>query len=286
MPAAPSPRDQSRFVFEGTVRNAKGATLSQLAREPNVAVVSVDRIVRGPDVLSDFAGRDITVKLIDGKPLKARAQATFYTNAWIMAEGLAVEALDYEPTPAAAGVAAMAATRAASDSLQEHDVESRVATADVVISGRVSAIHVVDDPPAAAVAALAAGGAPSTTRVSEHAPIWREAVIDVTGVHKGKHEGKTARVRYPASTDVRWYKAAKFEPGQEGYFILHKMGTRAARRQAAAAAGVTALPDHEAEAYTALHPADFQPFDADDEIKKLVTRSAASRSARRRRAPR
>jgi hypothetical protein len=275
MAAIASPRDKSRFVFRGTVRKSKGATLRELARQPDTAVVRIDQIVRGPDVLTDFTGRDITVKLIKGRPLKAGSQAIFFTNAWVMADGLAVEALDYETAAAAPGVMAMATTTSLSapDNLHRHDVESRVASADAVVAGRVAAVRVVDDPAPARVVAAAARRRPtgtSTTRVSEHAPLWREAVIDVTHVYKGTHLGKTAVVRFPASTDVRWHRAAKFEPGQEGFFMLHKTGPTAARRQTAAAAGVPVLADHETAAFTALHPADFQPFNASDDVKKII----------------
>jgi len=274
MAAVASPRDKSRFVFRGTVRKSKGATLRELAREPDTAIVRVDQIVRGPDVLTDFTGRDITVKVIKGRPLKAGSQAIFFTNVWVMADGLAVEALDYETAAAAPGIMAMAMTtsRSAPDNLHRHDIESRVASADAVVSGRVAAVRVVDDAPPARVVATGARRGPttSTTRVSEHAPLWREAVIDVTHVYKGTRPGKTAVVRFPASTDVRWHRAAKFEPGQEGFFILHKTGPTAARRQTAGAAGVPVLADHETSAFTALHPADFQPFNASDDIKKII----------------
>lgn len=118
MAGAVSPRDKSRFVFEGTVRKSKGTTLPALAHEPDTAVVRVDQIVRGPDVLTDFTGRDITVKLIKGRPLKAGSQSIFFTNAWIMADGLAVEAVDYQTAVAAPGIMAMsaAANRSAPDS--------------------------------------------------------------------------------------------------------------------------------------------------------------------------
>ena len=52
--------------------------------------------------------------------------------------------------------------------------------------------------------------------------------------------------------------------------MLHKTGPTAARRQTAAAAGVPVLADHETAAFTALHPADFQPFNASDDVKKII----------------
>ena len=100
--------------------------------------------------------------------------------------------------------------------------------ADLIVTGRVSAVR------------LPSGGGrgpgdrgrqrPDFRAHQRHAPVWHEAVIDVDEVHKGTHTTKQIVVRFPSSTDVRWYNAPKFHTGQEGVFLLHKeqlAGTRA-----------------------------------------------------------
>ena len=84
-------------------------------------------------------------------------------------------------------------------------------------------------------------------------------------------------IQFPSSTDVRWYKAPKFTPGQQGYFMLHKSKvTKSTKvKKAGARAGlamhlaVEGKPEVE-EVYTALHPEDFQPYSEPGGIKKIL----------------
>jgi hypothetical protein len=232
MQAPAALRDQARFVFKGTVQKLRAATMSQLTDRQDLAIVRVDQIIRAPDVFTDFVGRDITVKLLAGKPLKQNAQAVFYTNAWIMADSLAVEATAYETSDQAPARAAMMPSGSPVDNLRLMELKSRVDTADVVISGRVTAVRTLAGEQPRRTAAVAANESPAATKISEHDPMWRDAEIEVEAVHKGNQPARKVVVRFPASTDVRWHKAKKFEAGQEGYFILHKSGQAAAARQA------------------------------------------------------
>ena len=85
-----------------------------------------------------------------------------------------------------------------------------------------------------------------------------------------EHAGKTAIVRFPASTDVRWSKATKFSPGQEGFFLLHRGESKPEDRKRVAAAGLGAVTSVSGDVYTALHPLDFQPFDASDAVQQAI----------------
>ena len=74
---------------------------------------------------------------------------------------------------------------------------------------------------------------------------------------------------FPASHDVRWYRAPKFQAGQKGTFVLHKTKIDTeehhALRALAATAGTTQV-----EVYTALHPTDVQPATRQDAIKAMI----------------
>jgi len=101
-------------------------------------------------------------------------------------------------------------------------------------------------------------------------------------VHKGSHDKPVVVIRFPASTDVRWYRAPKFQPGQQGHFMLHKTNITkksTKKRATKAAAGAThaaaleAAAPEEAEAeevYTALHPIDYQPYGEAGGINSLI----------------
>jgi hypothetical protein len=279
MPQQAQPRDQARFVFQGTVQSVNEATLAAVTNTKNTCVVRVEQILRGSDMVAEFAGRRITVRAAGARKLKAGEQGTFYTNVWLLGESLAVELLDFEPLQptAAMAVAALGAAPTASptENLKQHEFTNRVASADVVLSGRVTSVRLVEDAPAMAATARAAGSPAETqtTSISEHDPVWQEATIEVGAVHKGSHGNQTAVIRFPASTDVRWYQAPKLTPGQEGVFVL-QAGERSAagRAEAALAANVPAGPSGY---YTALEAADFQPLEHGAELGNIGAAVAA-----------
>jgi hypothetical protein len=117
---------------------------------------------------------------------------------------------------------------------------------------------------------MRAGGpttAPQPKRISEHDPLWQEAVVEVTGTEKGG-PAKQIVVRFPSSRDVRWYKAPKFTPGQEGVFILRKSTKDAVPGAAKALAAGRARVGP--EVYSVEHSADFQPMHRAESIKTLL----------------
>ena len=93
--------------------------------------------------------------------------------------------------------------------------DPRFADADVVVSGRVTSVS---------DAAARAPRGKTQLPITEHAPLWREAVIEVTAVHKGQRVSRSVRVRFPASTDVAWAGSPKLEAGQRGTFLLKRAG--------------------------------------------------------------
>ena len=86
---------------------------------------------------------------------------------------------------------------------------------------------------------------------------------------KGSHQSKQVNVLFPASTDVRWYKAPKFQAGQKGLFVLHKTKIKTEEHHELRALAPEGAP-HEVEVYTALHPADFQPLKQKAVIKAMI----------------
>jgi hypothetical protein len=113
---------------------------------------------------------------------------------------------------------------------------------------------------------------PTTTKgqiFSEHDPVWRIATVAIDDVQQGTYASKTVDVRFASSTDVAWFDAPKFHPGQEGYFLLHReaAGAKMAKEAIAADAGD----------YVALHPTDFQPIEQPGGVKAVVGSSSSRR---------
>ena len=260
MPSSSSPDAQdARFVFKGTVQKLKATTMREVPVDERTVVVRVDEVIHAPEALSHYAGQDITVLLAGKKKFKKGQQAVFYANGLVFGDSVAVQAVehhDVEKMPAAMAVAGGDPVQ----NLAARDIQARLATADAIVSGRVTSVRLPSD----IVAAKAAGLAdPSVTGpISEHDPDWRIGEIQVDQVHKGSHKGKTAEVRFPNSQDVMWHDAPKFHAGQEGFFILHKSEKEKVAAKAA--------PTEDAGEYVALHPVDFQPFDEPGGIRSLI----------------
>lgn len=278
MPAHPTEEElvkRARFIFQGVVKKLKASTMSEIEDTSKTIIVRVDEIIQAPEALAGYVGQDITVKLSGGEKVKQGERAVFYTNGWMFGETIAVESIGHravEATPFA-----LSATRGGGPArtLTERDLQKRIATADVVVTGKVTSIRLPADAktgrPSKARRTRSAEGEHTRRRpISEHEPEWVEAVVEVTGVEKGSHQKREIVIRFPSSDDVRWYKAPKFKPGQEGVFILHKTQKPDQPATRRVAATVTGEEAETTEAYTALHPEDFQPLQQHAEIKTLI----------------
>jgi hypothetical protein len=275
MPAKSDPSElekEARFIFEGTVVKLKAATMTEVPVSPRTAVVRVDQIIQAPPAMRQFAGREITVELSKGSKAKPGQKARFYTNGWLFGESLAVQSIGQAAVqPVAAAAAAAAPAEEPARAQVERDLKDRVAAADVVVAGRVAQVRLPAEDTAARAMAAAGEPAPEEGPISEHDPLWQEAVIQVDDVIKGSHQPQTLVVRFPASTDVRWHKAPKFHPGQEGVWVLNKeqVGPEGPVPMAAAAGEEAAGPTM----YAALSPLDYQPPQHLGQLKRLVEAS-------------
>ena len=264
--ASDPPEAEATLVFVGTVKKLGAATMRSVPVSDRTAVVRVEQLIEAPRNLAHLAGTDITVLLAGRAKVEVGKQLLFHAAAWIFGDSVAVRAVSQE----ASSTARKAALARGGDPAQQRvnrEVQQRLDAADLVVSGKVVTVSL---PQGGESAAATRGLAPVSGKpVREHDPHWREAVIAVDDAHKGNHPGRQVKVLFPASTDVRWFRAPKFAVGQQGFFALHKTaiqapGTPAAATRELAAAAVA--PDRESEVYTALHPMDFQPYDQQERV--------------------
>ena len=262
--------EKPTFVFKGTIKKLKSATMKTVAVDSNTVVVTVDQPIEAPPDLAGYAGQEITVQLSGAIKPKVGQQLIFHTVSGQYGESIEVRSLSEEPVQASHS-AVLSAAGDPVERRREKDRRRHFDDADLVVSGKVLAVTLPPGEQAATKSALAAATTPHKP-VSEHDPKWRDAVVEVDDVHKGSHKKKKLIVRFPASTDVMWYNAPKFHPGQEGHFLLQKTkvkkpakGGKAARKSAAAAA-----PAEPEDTYVALDPLDFQPYSEPGGIKNII----------------
>jgi hypothetical protein len=273
--ADPPPRPT--FVFKGTIRRVGDTTMKDVPADTRTAVVQVEHVIESPQDLTRLAGQEITVQLAGRGSPKAGAEMVFHTIPLMFGESVLVKSLKQERA-----TKARAARAAGGDPVERkaaRDLQERAHDADVIVSGRVVTVTLPEEIPPPLGAVSAAAAKPARIRpISEHDPKWRDASVEVEAVHKGRPGLQTIKVRFPASTDVRWYKSPKFQPGQHGTFILHKTPMPPAASPARLAATRRAATKVEPEVYTALHPADFQPDTEAPAVASMISRAATSTS--------
>ena len=251
------------FVFKGTIKRLRASNVKQAPASDRTAIVTVNNVIHAPPNLAGYAGQDITVELSKTRNVTAGAKMIFYATSWLYAENIAVHSLREEPD------AGDATTTHHVDAVAQRDrrkTRAHFDDADLVISGKVVAVRL---PSVAATTKKKTTSRDETTRASEHDPKWREAIIDVEQVHKGSQSKGRVVVRFPSSTDVAWRRAPKFEAGQQGYFMLHKMNQSAVQKKTkrqVSSSSATAS----AQTYTVRNPQDFQPYNETGGIKSLI----------------
>ena len=260
---------QPTFVFRGTVKKLKSATMDSFPIDDLTAVVRVDEALEAPEYLADYQGKDITVRISGQVPIKPGQSMIFHTYSLMSGDSVSVQSVSEEPIKDA-GVKIARRSSDPVEQKQTAELRKRFEDADLVVFGKVVDVRLPAE--SRKRGAKAAGRAP-IGRISEHNADWREAVIQVDNVLKGSHSQKRIVVRFPASTDIKWHSAPKFQPGQEGYFLLHQAETESGESKGAAKRkGIrTATARTRGEAvYTALHNQDFLPSDESEGIKSLA----------------
>jgi hypothetical protein len=198
---------KAELVFRGTVIKPGAANLDVVEPGARTAVVRIDETLATAGTLDDFTGREITVFLRDPGSVAAGEQSVFFTTVRLLGETLGVaEVGRRSPDPGLR--AEVAALR---NQLHAAEVKARVAAAEVALSGRV--LRVLAPPKA---------GPASGGLLTEHDPQWREAVVDVGAVLRGRLTEKTVSVWFPTSLDVMWAHAPKLQAGAAGTWLLHR----------------------------------------------------------------
>jgi hypothetical protein len=268
--------EKPTFVFKGTVKKLKAATMKNVPVDEQTAVVRVEQVIESPKNLAPFVGRDITVQLATSPKVAVGQAFIFHTVGWIFGDSIAVRAVTQEPVQAT-HAALLSRGGDPADHRASRQLQERVDSADLVVFGTVTAVRL--PPPSTPLAHAARAGTPAPAGpVSEHDPKWREAVVEVDSVHKGRHAGDSVTVLFPASTDVRWFKAPKFEPGRQGFFVLHRTRMKESERVEPRVRGLLepAAAQKEVEVYTALNPSDFQPSTQQERIRGLLGPAATA----------
>ncbi len=198
-------RREASFVFDGIVEREAASSLSIVAPGPGTVVVRVGRIYYAPGDLGDQVGQDVTVIFANEPAPAANGQRiVFFAEPFAYGETVGVRAVgtlaapdDLESLEEAVGAVTL--------DIEDQELRRHLAEAAAVVHGVVRERNPVNEP----------------FPGSEHSPDWWVATIVITSSFKGDLEGEIA-VRFPNSTDVRWYWTPKPQVGEEAIFVLHR----------------------------------------------------------------
>jgi hypothetical protein len=232
----------SQLVVAGTVEKMNAATMAIDPAISNAGVFKIEEILRGPKVIAGFVGKEITVIFRDAG-VGAGERMILYATSWTYGESLAV--LEVGRTTDTERSAMRQEIEDADRRLADERLTDRIRIAEIVATGRVEKTQPrpMQGPP-----------------LSEHDPLWWEALISAESYEKGRHEGLLT-ILFPSSVDIAWSQSPKFHSGQEGIWILQRdQRERGARR--------FRLPG-----LTALDPLDFHPKTDRAHIRSLVRKA-------------
>src|ERR1041385_340399 len=106
--------DSPPFVFRGTVKKLRAATMKDVQAGDRTAVVRVDEVLESPPSFTNYLGHDITVELAGRAKVAAGDVFVFHAESWMFGESVAVRAVKQERETQSRA----AATRAAGDPVE------------------------------------------------------------------------------------------------------------------------------------------------------------------------
>lgn len=228
---------RSTFIFQGTVAEIGAAASFSIPESDSNVVITVEQVLYSPPSVGDFAGRRVTVRATGRDRLRVGQRAVFFATGWRLADDIAV--IEVGRVPASDRVAPLVTE--ARQRVADQDLQVRVERALIIVVGRVSSVR-----PTELVPSLG---------VTEHDPNWTEAIVDIESVEKG-NTGSTVTVLFPASRDVMWFQAPKFQVDDSGIWLLHK----------------DQIEQFDIPAFTALDTLDFIPRSELNHVHSLIRR--------------
>ena len=203
-------QDERRLAAEADVVFAARTVVLQAATfdvedAQNLAIVRVSRVLSGDSSFAALAGSDITVQLREPARAKIGDERVYYATSWYLGENIGVTELGSTRAPTGQDLERMQGDIQRSRQEQsDQDLRARLASAELVVRGQVSAVRRADLP----------------REASEHDPDWQEADIQVTAALRGTPGGQTVTVLFPGSMDIAWFRWPRPAVGTEAIWLL------------------------------------------------------------------
>jgi hypothetical protein len=229
---------EAGFIFIGTVQRLQATMIDAITERDRTAIVRVEALMKSPDSLRLYEGRELTLMQREPGRLAIGQRAVFFTTGWMYGTSVAVREVGTRE-PEGDDAVVRAEIWAAIEKLADADLQRRLRGANLILRARVGRVTPLRG---------------AETSRSEHDPKWFEASLEGERVERGEVPDRPIVVFFPESNDPPWRSAPKFRAGQEGIWILRE----------------TDLESVDREGYTALNPLDFQSVEKLNRISRLL----------------
>jgi hypothetical protein len=213
-PSAATLAEQSSIVVRARVMQLNASDEPLVPASGRTAVVTVQQMFAGSEIAGDQTGKLMTVILSRPEAVQSGEEALFFGNPRFL--GKTVTIADEGELPQQAVAPNLQAVERAVQARHDAPLRSRLATADLVLRGKVESIRPLESPTAEREREKRGSGPGS-----EHDPEWQVATVRVATSLRGTQAGQNVTVIFAASRDITWYHAPKLKTGQDAVFILH-----------------------------------------------------------------
>ncbi|MEN8230609.1 MAG: hypothetical protein ABFS38_20800 [Bacteroidota bacterium] len=190
----------AQFIFRATVESVGAANLPEISDVSNCIVVKVNEVISAPPGFSDWTGKSITVAVKESGRKEPGQEQVFYTNGWLYGKSIAVLEVTSKDSREVTNQQILdGVTR-----YQDNEVRERLKTSELVISGQVIRIGETIQP----------------KTISEHDPLWTEAIIQIESVEKGEVQSSELKFLFASSGDIMWEGSPKFKEGDTGIWLF------------------------------------------------------------------
>ncbi len=195
------------YIFKGEVVQVHESNLPVVKKSENTYVVKVNKVLKVSDGHENFEGSEITVVIDSEKhgSVKAGENHVFFTKSWLFGETLAVIANQIDPVDRENEIKKEIVDY--QEKFKKDLLKKRLAKTELVVLGEVVEVRDFKN---------------QQRKISEHAPAWKTALIEIEEVVKGDTSAETVFVYFSASNDVHWYNSPKLEIGKRGIFLLNR----------------------------------------------------------------
>jgi hypothetical protein len=231
---------RSGFIFVGTVK-AIGVATPTIAKTPNSAVVTVNRVIEALPPIGDPTGKDVTVRLLDTHKLRQGQRAVFFT--YLQTAGATLGLVEVASESETQESRTESQIKAARQTLADGALSHRLASARSVVVGTFGEAKPTEE---------------ARERNGEHDPMWWSGPIDVQSFEKGQTIEGPVYVNYASSDDVVWERSPKPKAGQRGIFLLQaQIGKPIEKR-------------YEITGRFLIDPLDLQPVSELERVRRLL----------------